>query len=197
MCKIESKSYNELKEKIKMTKNEPILDRTIECPVCRTKTMRLSHRPVVGKEYFDDRCHTYFGVDELVNKFGYDLGDFYDGIRTEIPLEKFLELYEKEQLENKQANCPHLHIVNFPPFVPNIFVQYTECIECKKKFTQSVQVEDKIVATTWFDGDTVSVIDEPVFHSLAERDEAYQMVQRMFDDIPEWENNKVDYGYPI
>ena len=64
-------------------------------------------------------------------------------------------------------------------------------------FIKQWNEKEKIVATTWFDGDTVSVIDEPVFHSLAERDEAYQMVQRMFDDIPEWENNEVDHGYPI
>jgi hypothetical protein len=58
-----------------MTKNIPILERTIECPCCRTNTMRKSLGIVVGQEFFCDRCHQYFGVGELVNQFNYDLGD--------------------------------------------------------------------------------------------------------------------------
>jgi hypothetical protein len=56
----------------------PILTRTIVCPRCGNKTMRKS----VGKspmgEYFDDTCHSYFTIEELVNEWNYDLGDFGD-----------------------------------------------------------------------------------------------------------------------
>lgn len=91
----------------------------------------------------------------------------------------------------------HEHNYDCGDFVSDNFDMPTNEIWNSIKLAVSTKPVDKIVDTTWFDGDTVSVIDEPVFHSLTERDEAYQMVQRMFDDIPEWENNKVDYGYPI
>jgi hypothetical protein len=153
--------------------------------------MRLSYGYSVGREYFDDKCHEYFGVDELVNQFGYDLGDFYVGNRTEIPLEKFSELYEKEKLEKKQKNCPHPHTQNFPPFVPEIFTRQ-RCVACKKILPS--YVEDKLVATTWFNGDTVSVCDEPVFKSAHDKETSYEVVTRMLLDIPEWEDDSVDTG---
>ena len=53
----------------------PILARTINCPKCQSKTMRNSIPQKFGKEYFCDRCHSYFGNIELVNRWGYDVGD--------------------------------------------------------------------------------------------------------------------------
>lgn len=58
----------------------PILTRCIVCPKCQTKTMRASVSPTLGKEYFDDKCRQYFGIDELVNHWGYDAGDFGNSV---------------------------------------------------------------------------------------------------------------------
>lgn len=47
------------------------------CPKCRRKLMGKSHPQRFGKEYFAHCCHEYFGVNELVNQWGYDAGDLY------------------------------------------------------------------------------------------------------------------------
>lgn len=61
------------------------LDRCIRCPKCNTKTMRQSiGHNMVGKEYYDDRCHEYFGITELVKVWGYDVSDFYNEIGDDI-----------------------------------------------------------------------------------------------------------------
>src|SRR5689334_7745992 len=76
----------------------PILTRCIVCPKCQTKTMRVSVAPTLGKEYFDDKCRQYFGIDELVNNWGYDLGDFYgENKMTELGLEEFSVLVDMER----------------------------------------------------------------------------------------------------
>jgi hypothetical protein len=64
-----------------MTKNTSHISSRIVCPKCGTKTMRKS----VGKgpEYFDDICHSYFTIEELVNVWGYDSGDFIPDLGTE------------------------------------------------------------------------------------------------------------------
>jgi hypothetical protein len=119
--------------------NTPLKDRQIKCPKCFTIAMRKSveRYPPLGREWFCDHCHLYFGIDELINHWNYDLGDF---------------LFEHP--------------------------------------------EETIIATSWFDGDSVSVCDEPVWHSKKARDLAYDEVTEMFLGIPAWENEEVDNGYP-
>ena len=62
----------------------PILERCIVCPKCERKTMRksLTAKSIfgseLGREYFCDQCHLYFGIGELVNHWNYDAGDFGD-----------------------------------------------------------------------------------------------------------------------
>lgn len=147
------------------------LERCIICPKCQSKTMRkaLGKNPVA--EYFDDRCHSYFTIEELVHIWGYDLGDFGDcDLATTA------------------------HIYNIVLDKHSAEIEYAEA-----GWAANLQViEDKIVATTWFDFDSVSsfVVDEPTFKSPSERLEAYEMVDRMFIGIPEWsmEDNSVDTG---
>lgn len=49
----------------------------LKCPKCEKNFMLKSVPQKFGKEYFCHRCHTYFGVNELVNQWGYDAGDLY------------------------------------------------------------------------------------------------------------------------
>ena len=152
------------------------LERCIVCPKCGTKTMRKSIPQKFGMEYFDDNCHTYFGVNELVNKWGYDASDLF-------PYYPVLPGYYKRNKSGVFGNSSAIVLLDYGELEKRVFANL------------SVH-EDKIIATTWFDGDTVSVIDEPTFKSHSERWEAYQMVDRMFIGIPEWsmENNEVDTG---
>ena len=157
-------------------KSQNYLDKCIQCPKCGTRTMRKA----VGKgpEYFDDKCHSYFTIEELVNVWGYDLGDFYGSNKmTELELDTFATLLVMEK-----DNIPYY------PITSPLVKEYVE---------KRIQLNgDKIIATTWWDGDSVSAIDEPTFKSPSERLEAYEMVDRMFIGIPEWsmESNEVDTG---
>lgn len=68
-----------------MIKNVSHISSRIICPKCQNKTLRKSVGSIntwnnVEKEYFCDHCHEYFGIGELVNKWGYDLGDFGDTV---------------------------------------------------------------------------------------------------------------------
>lgn len=47
----------------------------LKCPKCGKQMMGKSHPQKFGKEYFANCCHEYFGVNELVNQFGYDAAD--------------------------------------------------------------------------------------------------------------------------
>jgi hypothetical protein len=47
----------------------------LKCPKCKKQMMRQSLHQEFGKEYFSHCCHEYFGVNELVNQWGYDAGD--------------------------------------------------------------------------------------------------------------------------
>lgn len=47
------------------------------CPKCGKKLMGKAHPQRFGKEYYAHCCHQYFGVNELVNQWGYDAGDLY------------------------------------------------------------------------------------------------------------------------
>lgn len=47
----------------------------LKCPKCSKKMMGKSYPQTFGKEYFSHCCHIYFGVNELINQWGYDAGD--------------------------------------------------------------------------------------------------------------------------
>jgi hypothetical protein len=171
------------------------LDKCIICPKCGTKTMRkaLGKNPIA--EYYDDTCHQYFTVCELVHCWNYDGTDFiaddyqippdntWNAIKAELeirntPIAK--KLFSSELSEKDYAVVEKLVMATE---VQPIFLDYPV-------------VEDKIIATTWFDTVSTQVIDEPTFKSPPERLEAYEMVDRMFIGIPEYamEDNSVDTG---
>ncbi len=47
----------------------------LRCPKCGKHMLKESTFPKFGMEYYAHCCHTYFGVNELVNQFGYDAAD--------------------------------------------------------------------------------------------------------------------------
>ena len=49
----------------------------IACPKCGQKKMKQAIPQKFGKEYYAHCCHTYFGVNELVNQWNYDVGDLF------------------------------------------------------------------------------------------------------------------------
>lgn len=50
----------------------------IECPKCHKPFLKsCGTNATFGKEYFCHFCHTYFGVNELVNQWNYDAGDLF------------------------------------------------------------------------------------------------------------------------
>lgn len=50
----------------------------IECPKCHKPFLKsCGTNAKFGKEYFCHFCHTYFGVNELVDQWNYDAGDLY------------------------------------------------------------------------------------------------------------------------
>lgn len=59
------------------TKNVSNISSRIVCPKCSKHTMRKSLPEKLGKEFFCDTCHDYFGIAELVNEWSYDVADFY------------------------------------------------------------------------------------------------------------------------
>ena len=63
--------------------------------------------------------------------------------------------------------------------------------------TPKMVVSEKITSTNWFDTVSSYTIDEPTFFSVKERDEAYEMVTRMFLDIPEWAEGTANVGIDI
>lgn len=52
------------------------------CPQCNKRFLKKSHAkvPPIGLEYFCHWCHDYFGLDELVNVWGYDAGDLVSSL---------------------------------------------------------------------------------------------------------------------
>lgn len=50
----------------------------LRCPKCGRQMMGKSHPQKWGMEYFAHCCHEFFGIDELVSKWGYDAGDLFD-----------------------------------------------------------------------------------------------------------------------
>lgn len=49
----------------------------LKCPKCNKKMMGRAIPQTFGKEYFAHCCHEYFGVNELVNQWGYDAADLF------------------------------------------------------------------------------------------------------------------------
>ena len=49
----------------------------LKCPKCNKKMMGKAIPQTFGKEYFAHCCHEYFGVNELVNQWGYDAADLF------------------------------------------------------------------------------------------------------------------------
>ena len=171
------------------------LEKCIVCPKCGNKTMRkaVGKRPI--GEYFDDKCHSYFTIRELVDIWGYDLGDFYSEVTTELTNVEFTHM------QNSLGRNLPLSEKYFPstPLTQEYVSARFAINELNKLMGNTpIECEDKIVATTWFDGDSVSsfVMDEPTFKSPSERLEAYEMVDRMILGILEWsmEQNEVDTG---
>lgn len=140
------------------------LDKCIQCPKCGTKTMRKS----VGKgpEYFDDKCHSYFTVEELVNKWGYDSGDFYDGMPNFELARTVNNLVTKRDFNKLLIQANQIHKMGVGLLI------------------------------TYWDTDTMSDLFEGDWGSKLERDLAYEEVTTMQLGIPSWsmEDYSVDTG---
>lgn len=107
----------------------------IECPKCHNPFLKsYGTNAKFGKEYFCHFCHTYFGVNELVNQWNYDAGDLFDT--------------SPWWMEPDLATCLYA--------THGQFSGYPE--------------------------------GEPYWATGYERKDAYQMVSRMFLDIPEFDD---------
>jgi hypothetical protein len=161
----------------------------IACPKCQKQFMKKSLHPTFGKEYFCHYCHLEFGINELVNQWNYDAGDFHITSNAGVVDWKTLGVVSRAVLDRdlgRQKFCSRCGqlLGSFPCLCPKV---------------------EKLVATVWWGGDTVSPIDEPQFKSVKERDEVYEMVDRMFHNMPEWDeegcsNKGIDIGlegYPV
>lgn len=140
----------------------------IICPRCGTKTMRkaLGKNPVA--EYFDDRCHSYFTVEELVHVWGYDAGDFGDT----FPIIVHDEIMKRDSL----LRHPWEFLPEFTPLVSEqVLNRYMLNNDPRYQISDSYEPE-------WF--------------SKSERDNDYACVTEMLLDIPAWatEDYSVDTG---
>lgn len=93
------------------------MKKCIVCPKCNNKTLCILDSPRCGLECFCDFCSLYFGWAELKEHWNIDIGDFYDIVP-----------------------CQHNYIKTFPPFVPDIFVQYTFCVDCGKRWNRNIDM---------------------------------------------------------
>jgi len=164
----------------------------IKCPKCQKQFMKksISTVPKLGEEYFCHWCHLYWGVDELVNKWGYDLGEFGDS----FPLEVYTAIGKKNNFATNNNRHPWM---NLP------IMKDWDTPEEDKAWEY---LSDKIISTNWFDFDSVSTFltDEPVWRTDDQKQEAYEIVTRMFLGIPEYAegcgNQGIDIGlegYPV
>lgn len=142
------------------------LDKCIICPKCQTKTMRKAIPQKFGMEYFDDKCHTYFGVNELVNNWGYDASELF-------------------------PYYPVTHSV----FKRNKLVEMDYAEQEKNLFTLPEHSIRKLNLFSW-DYNTVSDLYEGEWRSKLDRDLAYEEVTVMQLGIPSWsmEDYSVDTG---
>lgn len=156
-----------------MTKNVSHISRRIVCPKCGTRNLRKSlSANNVGKEYFCDKEHIYFGISELVNQWNYDVADFY----SEYDISNNVSTLSDDGLlqawkysidrDRKRLALPKYNSLFYknPP-------------------------EEKIISTKWFDGNGTYSCDEPVWSSEIARDESYDVVNRMLAGIEELEWN--------
>lgn len=60
------------------------LSSSIVCPKCHERFLRKSmdSSPKSGREYFCHHDHEYFGLSDLVNKWNFDVADFYSESMT-------------------------------------------------------------------------------------------------------------------
>ena len=141
------------------------------CPKCGSRSLRKSHgRNPIG-EMFCDRDRIYFTIWELVKVWGFDAGDFINNNGVSL-LPSGIGVV-----------CTHEFLVAYPPFIPKtpfipkMFKYANQCMDCFEIFP-----EDK-------KSDTVSMFEgEPMWQSNQEREEAYEMVHRMFMGIPEYDD---------
>lgn len=156
-------------------KSQNHLDKCIVCPKCQSKTMRKSIGQGFG-EYYDDKCHQYFTIEELVNVWGYDFGDFYGGI------------YVGTELTSMEKNRATLLLIerNSPKSV------------AKKLFSGGLSEMDYAVAEKLImaQPNTVSPSFELEWNSKLERDLDYEEVTAMQLGIPSYalEDWSVDTG---
>lgn len=142
----------------------------ILCPKCQTRSLRNSIDKKRG-ELFCDHDHIYFTIWELVNVWGYDAGDFINQKNESLlPKGEFMP-------------CVHKNIQDYPPFIPKMFVCGTQCKDCSKIWYP----ESKYEPAQRFD--TLSMFEgEPIWKSVGERNEAYEMVYRMFEGVSEYDD---------
>lgn len=130
----------------------------IKCPKCGKQKMGKAHPQSFGKEYYAHCCHQYFGVNELVNQWNYDAGDLFP-------------YYPVTHADYKGG---------FPSGNLNILVS-------KQRQPTNVQLAPHYAFDTLPPTPFYSEFDggEPYWDTLAERVDAYEMVNRMLLGIPE------------
>lgn len=136
----------------------------LKCPKCGKQMMGKSLPQRFDREYFSHCCHRYFGVNELVNQWGYDAADFGNTLSV-----KYLPIV-----------CKHTNVEKFPPFVPEIFVRYHTCKDCGARI-------DFLPVVVDYPHTEVEPL-EPDWETSYERVDAYEMVNRMLLGIPEWDD---------
>lgn len=186
----------------------------IVCPKCRKPFLKKAlGKPKLGLEYYCHFCHIYMGLNELVEKWGYDLGDFGDC----FPLAVYNVIDKKNSFSKNNGRHPW---INLPimrdwdnPEEDKAWAYLSELIATKESMSErekKFNVEWAEMYTnliSWWNQDTVSPIDEPTWANVVQRQEAYEMVDRMFLGTPEYAeyeegcgNHGIDIGvigYPI
>lgn len=149
----------------------------IMCPKCNKQGLRKSHGKNPQGEFFCDIDRVYFSIWELVNIWGFDAGDFVNNNGVSL-------------LPNRPTICTHDYLMDYPPFIPKRFQYATQCMDCFEIFyedeksdtvSNSEDVNFLLQTSSEFSG-------EPMWQSNQEREEAYEMVHRMFMGIPEYDD---------
>jgi hypothetical protein len=142
------------------------------CPKCHTRNLRKAHGKNPIGEMFCDKDHEYFTIWELVHKWGYDAGDF-------------VNLNGVSLLPNK-PKCPHTDLQDYPSDVSEEYLGRKYCKNCLESFTIDTPID---ILTDWQEGEIPPpTSDEVILESEKERKESYEMVNRMFLGIPEWDD---------